>query len=155
MDENPILMTLYAVRNKEGKWFRAKGFGGSGASWVDSLTKAKIYPKIGQARSRVSFFANNYPEYGIPEIVELYVTTSKVLDETKRVKKVQAQRIKKEEDYKKRMAEWKLEQAKWDLEQAGKTVAALEQEKAAKEFFEMFDRVVSNHLIVSPESGDQ
>ena len=155
MDENPILMTLYAVRNKEGKWFRAKGFGGCGASWVESLTKAKIYPKIGQARSRVSFFANNYPQFGIPEIVELYVTTSKVLDETKWVKKVQAQRIKKEEDYKKRMAEWKLEQAKIDLDRAEKTVADLEKEKAAKEFVETFNRVVGKCLIVRPESGDQ
>lgn len=69
-----VYLTMYAVRNQEGKFFRAKGYGGYGNTWVDDLKKAKIYPRIGQARSRVTFFANTYPQYGIPDLVELRVT---------------------------------------------------------------------------------
>ena len=36
---------LYAVRNKKGFWFRAKGYGGHGNSWVESLNDAKLYTK--------------------------------------------------------------------------------------------------------------
>lgn len=80
-------LELYVVRNKQGKYFRSKGYGGYGSNWVDELKKAKIYPKIGPARSQVTFWANNYPDYGTPEIVVLTVTTSRVLNEEERVKK--------------------------------------------------------------------
>ena len=154
MDSTNIMMTLYAVRNKDGKWFHAKGYSGSGATWVESLTKAKIYPKIGQARARVSYFAKNYPAYGVPEIVELYVTTSKVLDETKRVKKAQDARAKKEADHAKRMAEWKLDQAKMELTRAQKMVADLEAEKN-EDFISTFDRAIGSVLRVDPRSAYQ
>ena len=78
---------IYAVRNQEGKFFRSKGYGGYGQTWVDDINKAKTYTKIGQARSRVTFFANTYPAFGIPDIVEFTVTSGVVLDEGNRVKK--------------------------------------------------------------------
>lgn len=78
---------FYIVRNQEGKFFRAKGFNGYGDTWTADPTLAKVYQKIGQARSRVTFFANNYPEYGVPEILEMTAHSAVVLDETKRVKK--------------------------------------------------------------------
>ncbi len=62
-------MFLYVVRNKEGKFFRSKGFGGYGQTWVTELEKAKFYPKVGQAKSRVTFFAGAYPQYGICDII--------------------------------------------------------------------------------------
>ncbi len=80
-------LELYVVRNKQGKYFRSKGYAGYGPSWVDELQKAKIYPRIGPARSQVTFWANNYPEFGTPEIVVLTVTASQVLNEEDRVKK--------------------------------------------------------------------
>ena len=46
-------LELYVVRNKEGKYFRTKGYSGYGDTWVDDIQKAKVYPKIGQARSRL------------------------------------------------------------------------------------------------------
>ena len=58
-------MNIYVVRNREGRFFRAKGFGGSGQSWVEDLGKARFYTKIGQAKSRVTFFSREYPQYGI------------------------------------------------------------------------------------------
>ena len=82
-------MNLYVVRNREGKFFRAIGYGGSGANWVDSLEKAKFYPKIGQAKSRVTYFTQEWPDYGTPDILEftLDVTQAKVIDMTETTKK--------------------------------------------------------------------
>ena len=79
------ILELYAVRNKKGKWFHAKGYSGYGDTWVDDINKAKIYTKIGQARGRVSFFANNYPKYGTPDLIILKCTQMEVVDETERV----------------------------------------------------------------------
>ncbi len=87
-------MKLYVVRNKEGKYFRAIGYGGFGQSWVDSLDKAKFYAKIGQAKARVTFFANQWPKYGVSDILEfdLVVENAKVLDMTEATEKKIAKR---------------------------------------------------------------
>lgn len=85
----PIL-TLYAVRSRDGKYFRAVGYGGYGQSWVDTLERAKIYPRISQAKSRCTWWTRQHPEYGTPEIVELHVTQLVAIDQTARVAKVGA-----------------------------------------------------------------
>lgn len=81
------LLKFYAVRNKEGKYFRAKGYGGYGETWVDDIKKAKIYSKPGGARGVITWFYNNYPEYGVPDLIELGVTDVVILNEEKRVLK--------------------------------------------------------------------
>jgi hypothetical protein len=86
-----IELKVYVVRNQDGQFFKAKGFGGSGPTWVDDIQRARIYPKIGQARGRVTWFANNYPDYGVPDIIELTASKAKVIKEEDRVKKKQAQ----------------------------------------------------------------
>lgn len=78
---------IYAVRNREGKWFRAKGFTGK-RSWADALADAKLYTKIGQAQSRVTYFATRYPEFGIPDVVKLTVKSFEIIDQTERIKKL-------------------------------------------------------------------
>ncbi len=113
-------LELYAVRNKDGEWFRAKGYGGGGASWVDDIKKAKIYSKIGQARSRVTFFATNYPEFGVPEIVKLKVSESEAVDETLRVEKSISSKKKKEAVSKVIQNKRLLESAKKRLDDAKK-----------------------------------
>jgi len=80
-------LELYVIRNKQGKYYRSKGYGGYGQNWVDELQKAKIYPRIGPARTQVTFWSNNYPGFGTPEIVVLTVSATKVLNEEERVKK--------------------------------------------------------------------
>lgn len=80
-------LELYVVKSRDGKYFRAKGFSGSGESWVDSITKAKIYPKLGPARTQVTWWADRFPDYGVPSIIVLTVTGTRVLDESDRVKK--------------------------------------------------------------------
>ena len=95
-------MNLYVVRNKEGKFFRAIGYGGSGGNWVDSLDRAKFYPKRGQAASRVTFFFKHYPQFGCPEILEfdLNVADAVVLNmeavTQKNIKKIEATKLKRQ-----------------------------------------------------------
>jgi len=102
-------LTFYIVKSKDGKYFRAKGYSGYGQSWVDDIQSAKVYQKIGPARTQVTFWASEYPKFGTPDIIELTVTGSKVLDEGERVKKalIKKQRAK---------AQSRVNQAFWDYE---------------------------------------
>jgi len=116
---------IYMVKNQEGKWFRAKGYHGFGESWVDDTKKARIYTKIGPARSVVTYFSNAYPEYGIPDIVELTMGNAKILDEKARVekamKKKQVAKRNSELNQKKRA----LEQAQRELDEAQRKINEL------------------------------
>ena len=118
-----INLTFYIVMNAEGLFFRAKGYGGYGETWVADVTKAKVYQKIGQARSRVSFFANTYPGYGVPSILELAVTGTKVLDESIRVAKAAKAKaraeLKRKEDH-----------LKWERDTIARKQADLDKDKA-------------------------
>lgn len=109
---------LYAVRNSSGQWFRAKGFGGYGDSWVDELEKARIYGKIATARACVSYWAGACPEYPAPELVELRVTEAVVLDEAARVAKAKKSKAEREAEIARREAKWRLVSAKKEMERA-------------------------------------
>ena len=124
MNEEPLLK-VYAVQNRDGQYFRAKGYGGCGDTWVDSLTKARIYPKSGPARAQVTFFANNYPKYGIPTLVELHVTKTVICQEAERVKKSQDRKAKYEAEQERRDATWKLQVAQRTLSEAQATITKL------------------------------
>lgn len=92
MSETIILsspLTLYIVRNREGRYFRSVGYGGGGlrAQWVEKIEQARVYQKLGQARSRVTFFAKHYPEYGVPDLLQITADTAVVVDDTVRVAK--------------------------------------------------------------------
>lgn len=115
------MLVLYAVRSQDGKWFRAKGYGGYGESWVDDLTSAKLYTKIGPARSRVTYWAREWPDYGIPEIVELHVTKAVVSEEEKAAaEKRLRKRLAHYEEAEVRAKRWELERAQMALEAAQK-----------------------------------
>ena len=83
-------MELYVLKNQEGKYFRAKGYGGSGETWVPEIKSARLYGNLGPARTQVTFFASKHPAHGVPEIIVLRVTESHVLDEKDRVEKALA-----------------------------------------------------------------
>lgn len=104
-----IELELYAVCNKDGEFMRSKGYGGSGSKWVDDIKKARIYPRIGTARSQVTYWAKHYPEYDTPKIVKLLVTGLEIVDETERISK--AQRTKAKADL-----EFQLKNIKHQLE---------------------------------------
>ena len=119
-------LKFYAVRSKDGKWLRAKGYSGSGESWVDNITNARIYPRIGPARTQVTFWTNNYPDFGIPDIIELQCNTGVVLNEDDRVKKV----IEKKKQDKINNEIWRrerdIEDAQKKLEEAQKKLRELQ-----------------------------
>jgi hypothetical protein len=78
-------MELYAVMSADGKYLRSRGYGGSGKSWVDTLDKAKTWGKKGTALSQITWWANRYPEYGVPSLVVITATVSEVVDQSDRV----------------------------------------------------------------------
>lgn len=104
-------MKLYVVRNKEGKFFKNKGYGGYGSNWKDNLDQAKFYPKIGQAKSRCTFFAKAYPKFGVCEILEfdLNVGDANVInveaDVAKSIKKAEEKELERQRKNK----EWEIE----------------------------------------------
>lgn len=118
-----ITLDFYAVRNKEGKWFRRKGYGGYGDTWVDDIKKARIYGKIGQARGIVSFFATRWPTYGVPEIIHFQAKAHEIINEDDRVEKAAAAKARKEAEYEKRRAEEKVKQAEKELKEAKERLA--------------------------------
>jgi len=120
------LLKLYAVRNSDGLYFKSRGYSGYGKMWVE-LRDAKTYGKIGQARSRITFFARNYKDFPPPELVELHVTAAVVLDETARLEKVVGVHARKQEEQKVRQAKMDLEYAYEDLKLAEQKI-----EKARK-----------------------
>lgn len=108
------LLSLYVVKNSDGKYFCKN----SSYSWVSSLSQAKIYPKIGQARSRCTFFALSAPDRPAPQIVELRVTEAVVLDESKRIEKAKRLSEKRTQEIKKRREEFAAESLWRQMEQA-------------------------------------
>ncbi len=119
---------VYVLRNRYGKFFRAKGYGGYGKSWVDDIKKARLYANIGQARSRVTFFNSNTGDK--PVIIEFTINGGVILDEVGRLEEV---RLKKEALAAKRKireAKAKIDKLKSDLDQHDTQKVRLEQMEA-------------------------
>ena len=120
-------LEFYAVRNQEGKWFRAKGYGGYGDTWVSDIKKARTYNKLGSARAQVSYFANNYPKYGIPELVVFKCDHMEVLDETERVEKQRQKKELAEKNRELRNKKYFLEKATREFEEAKKKLESFKE----------------------------
>lgn len=116
-----ILLKLYAIQSQDGKWFKSRGLNNyDKTSWVDTLDQAKIYSTLSPARSQVTFWFKNYPEYGMPKLMELQITNSVELNETERVKKSISKIEKKELEYKIKAEKWRKEKAERKLREAQK-----------------------------------
>lgn len=114
---------FYVVMNSDGQFFRRKGYGGYGKTWVDSIDTARVYIKIGQARSIVTFFANSYPQYPPPRIVKLGVSAIEIIDERDRIEKAKEKKQREKEKRELRRKQWELERAKKDYEDAQRRLA--------------------------------
>jgi hypothetical protein len=80
----PAEVCFYAVRNGDGKWLRTKGRRGYGSKWTSKIQEAKFYPNAATAKGQATFFANRWPEHGVPDVVVFTATEAGVLtDETK------------------------------------------------------------------------
>lgn len=84
MEDN---LTFYVIRNKEGKYYRSKGYSGYGQNWVTELNKAKVWTKIGSANATVTWWYSSYPEYGIPDVIPLHTVMGEPLNQDDRVEK--------------------------------------------------------------------
>lgn len=116
MDINSI--AFFVVQNSEGKFFRRKGYGGHGDTWVDGLATARVWTKISGARSIVTFFANHYLNYPPPKIVKLTVAATEIIDETERIAAARAKKQKKLERREIWLAEQNLKKAKEEFNRA-------------------------------------
>lgn len=125
-----IELDFYLIRNLDGKFFRAKGRSGGGLTWVDKAQDAKVYTKLGQARSRVTYFAKAHPEYGVPQLIHIHVVEGELIQEEVRVKKAIKKdalaRLKRRQSH----LEWQLENGRLTLEETAKKRAQMEKELA-------------------------
>ena len=78
-------LEFYVVRSKDGKYLRSKGYNGYGESWVEELKKAKVYTKRGPAAAQVTWWATNYPDYGVPYLIPIIGTPGEPIPQEKRV----------------------------------------------------------------------
>jgi hypothetical protein len=120
-------LKLYTIRNSSGQFYRSKGYGGSGVGscWVDDINKARVYGTTGPARSVVTFFTKNYPNYPMPELIKLNVSGFEIMDETERVKKAIDKKKREEAAQQKRAAERAMVEAERKLAEAQKNLDKL------------------------------
>lgn len=120
------LLEFYAVRKKgTDLYFRPRGQGGYGAHWVE-ITKAKIYPRIGTARTQVTFWAN----FGVDvELVKLGVTIIEAIDETERLRKTKETKEHKEAAREERRQKERLRNAQSEYDKAKHKLNLLKGEK--------------------------
>lgn len=118
--ERKRAMKIYLVRNKEGKFFRPVGRGGYGKNWT-SIDRAKIYPKVGPAKSIITFWFGHYPKFGCPELLEFDIDPAKAtvldltIESTDKIAKKKAAELKRELKYKQYQKEC-LEREKAEIE---------------------------------------
>ena len=126
MSDNESLLEIYMVRNKDGEWFHRKGYSGHGDTWVDDIKKGRIYGKTGGARAVITWFSNNYPEYGTPDLIRLKITDMDVVDESDRVRKAQVAKEKRKLKRFARRKEEEITRQKRVLDEAQKRIQELE-----------------------------
>lgn len=113
-----LKLKLYAVRNHSGAYFHRKGYNGYGETWTNVPAKIRIYTKIGQARSIVTFFANHYKNHPIPYLVEITLGSVKILSEVDRVSKAMKKKEKEISDRIIRQKQYDISRAKQQLAEA-------------------------------------
>lgn len=106
--EETIDLSFYAVKSTDGKWFRSKGYMGSGNSWVDDIRKAKIYANPGPAKAQITFWATNYPKYGVPELVKITMGKAYYIDNSANLTDGIRKKAMKEANYTIRQLTWKI-----------------------------------------------
>lgn len=80
MDQNIGDLEFFAVRNQDGLWFRNKGYNGTGANWVDSLKKARVYSRIGPAKGVITWYVNHSPELPALQLFKFTVSATEIVD---------------------------------------------------------------------------
>lgn len=108
LTEGKIITELFTLMNNTGQFMRAKGFSGSGKSWVDGIKTARIYTSIGPAKAQVTYWNKNFPNHECPKIVVLEATIKEVLDQSDRVSKAIERQKRDRANYEKKSLENKI-----------------------------------------------
>lgn len=113
-------LTVYAIRNEAGEWMRSVGYGGGSRHWVAEVCNAKLYTKLGQARGRVTFWANHAPGKKPPVIVafSMALTDARVIEETDRVAAAKMRKATAQAESAKRKAKRQLHAAEETIKRA-------------------------------------
>jgi hypothetical protein len=117
-------VNFYLVQNHEGLFFRAKGYGGSGNSWVKEPEKARTYSRIGPARSCVTFFSAS-EKYPAPVIVKLSIGQVEYIDEKERLQKIKEKNKKQQKRQDAAYKKWQLEMAEREIKEAEEKIRIL------------------------------
>lgn len=90
-------MKIYVVRNGAGLFFRPAGMGSCRERWV-TMDRAKFYPKVGPAKSQVTWWSQNVIEQGPYVLLEfdLQPENAAVIDLTAHVSSQQSAKEKRE-----------------------------------------------------------
>jgi hypothetical protein len=114
-----LSLEVYLVQSQDGKYLRSKGL------WVNDAKDAKVFLKLSQARTQVTWWATQYPQYGIPNLIILRIDEGEVKDETPRVLKSIAKKDKANLRQEAKQLEWKTQKLNKDLEDLNHRRAAL------------------------------
>lgn len=115
----PINLTLYTVQNSDGKFILSKG------RWTNDITKAKIYSRLGPARSVITFFAKHYPEFPVLKLIKFNITEYETVDDSERVEKALEKQAKYKANAKIREEKRSLKRAEEALRRAEESLARL------------------------------
>ena len=74
---------FYTVKNTKGEYFAGQ------RTWVKKITDARIYGSAAPAKQVITSWAKNFPEYGIPYLVEIKIDARNitVIDQRERLAK--------------------------------------------------------------------
>jgi hypothetical protein len=123
-------MKVYAIRREDGKWFKSRKCGWHDwdrGQWVDLIDDAKIFTKEGQAKSSVTWVANNSTPKEVPELVEFELVMSAIIDQKDRVAKAKKDKERRELEYQKAHIQRDLEFARKEYDRVKENLRKLEQ----------------------------
>lgn len=118
-------LKIYLIRNSSDQYYRRLGQVGYGSCWTDDAGSASVWTTMPPARSRISWFSNHYPDFPIPDLIEIAAGTVTVLDETERIAKSKARIRKAKEEQDVRSKKHALERAERELDEAKANLAKI------------------------------
>lgn len=122
-------LRLYLVRNADGNYYRRVGYHGYRECWTDDLNQASVWTKLQSARTRVTALANLFPDYPIPDLIEIRAGEIVVLDEKPRVEAKKEEKKRKVAQYTKWREEQRLKEAQAALAVAEENLKKLQERK--------------------------
>lgn len=115
---------FYVIKNHKGQFYKTyKTYNPAG--WVDDLVSARIYAKESMARAKVTAYANENPREQIPDIVELTVTKTRVIDQKARIKQAKAKKDQEKVEQIARAKKAALDEAQKQFDNAKKRLLEL------------------------------